>query len=59
MTVTQETDQNYGPFKGAHTRNPNKIIEEQVAQGKTRHPVWTVGLVVFFVFGGPDPETQL
>jgi hypothetical protein len=55
--VTQETDQNYGPFKGAYVRNLDALVDEQIAQGKTTSiPAWMVGLVVF---GGCDPETKL
>jgi hypothetical protein len=55
--VTQETDQNYGPFKGAYARNLDMIVDERIAQGKTTSiPAWLVGLVVF---GGTDPETKL
>ena len=47
--VTQETDQNYGPFKGAYERNLDKIVEELIAQGKTKLiPAWMVGLVIFW-----------
>jgi hypothetical protein len=55
--VTQETDQNYGPFKGAYARNLDALVDEQIAQGKTTSiPAWMVGLIVF---GGCDPETKL
>jgi len=54
--VTQETDQNYGPFKGVYTRNLDALVDERIAQGKTTSiPAWMVGLVVF---GGYDPETK-
>ena len=47
--VTQETDQNYGPFKGAYARNHDKIVKELIAQGKTKLiPAWMVGLVIFW-----------
>jgi hypothetical protein len=55
--VTQETDQNYGPFKRAYARNLDMIVDERIAQGKTTSiPAWLVGLAVF---GGTDPETKL
>ena len=55
--VTQETDQNYCPFKGAYARNLDALVDERIAQGKTTSiPAWMVGLVVF---GGCDPETKL
>ena len=50
--VTQEMDQNYGPFKGVYARNLDKIVDGRIAQGKTTSiPAWMVGLVVF---GGTD-----
>ncbi len=53
--VTQETDQNYGPFKGAYSKNLDRIIEERVEKNKpTSLPAWMVGLIVF---GGTDLET--
>ena len=54
--VTQETDQNYGPFKGQYARNLDRIVEERVDQDKTTSiPAWMVGLIVF---GGTDPITN-
>ena len=55
--VTQETDQNYGSFKGVYARNLDLVVEERIEQKKsTSLPAWTVGLIIF---GGTDPETNL
>jgi hypothetical protein len=55
--VTQETDQNYGPFQGACRTNLQLLIDERIHQEKsTSLSPWIVGLVVF---GGMDPETGL
>lgn len=54
--VTQETDQNYGPFKGQYARNLDRIVEERVDQDMTTSiPAWMVGLIVF---GGTNPLTN-
>jgi hypothetical protein len=54
--VSQETDQNYGPFKGQYSNNLDRIVEARVNQNKTTSlPAWMVGLIVF---GGTDPETN-
>ena len=57
MAVTQETDQNYGPFKTQYCKNLDVVIDKQIKQKKTTtlHP-WQVGLIVF---GGVDPETNI
>jgi hypothetical protein len=55
--VTQETDQNYGPFQGALRTNLQLVIDERIHREKsTSLSPWIVGLVVF---GGIDPETEL
>ncbi len=54
--VSQETDQNYGSFKGAYARNLDRVIEKRVESNKTTSLLaWMVGLIVF---GGVDPETN-
>jgi hypothetical protein len=55
-TVSQETDQSYGPFKHQYAKNLDAIIEARVIQNKpTSLPPWMVCLVVY---GGKDPETN-
>ena len=55
--VTQETDQNYGPFKTQYCKNLDVVIDERIKQKKsTSLPTWQVGLIVF---GGVDPETNV
>ena len=55
--VTQETDQNYCPFKTQYCKNLDVVIDERIKQKKSTalHP-WQVGLIVF---GGVDPETNI
>ena len=54
--VTQETDQNYGSFKGAYARNLDQLVEERIRHNMTTSiPVFIVGLIVF---GGQDPHTK-
>jgi hypothetical protein len=55
--VTQETDQNYSPFKTQYCKNLDVVIDERIKQKKSAalHP-WQVGLIVF---GGVDPETNI
>ena len=54
--VSQETDRNYGPFKGAYSRNLDLLVENRIKRGKSSSiPAWMVGLIVF---GGTDPETN-
>ena len=54
--VSQETDQNYGPFKTAFGKNLDRLIEERLVQNKsTSIPAWMVGLIIF---GGVDPVTN-
>jgi hypothetical protein len=54
--VTQETDQNYGPFKTGYAKNLDLVVDARMTQNKniTLHP-WQVGLIVF---GGVDEETN-
>ena len=56
--VTQECEQNYGPFKGQCSRNLDRIIEERVNHHNksTSLPPWMVGLIVY---GGTDPRFLL
>ena len=54
--VSQETDQNYGPFKTQYCKNLDAVIDERIKQKKCiQLPPWQVGLIVF---GGVDPETN-
>jgi hypothetical protein len=32
--VSQETDQNYGPFKTKHGKNLDAVVDERIKQGK-------------------------
>ena len=54
--VTQETDRNYGPFKGRFRANLGEIVDARIAAKKSflLQP-WLVGLIVF---GGTDEETR-
>jgi len=53
--VTQETDQNYGPFQSAFRLNLQVIIDARIENNKsTSLAPWMVGLIVF---GGEDPDT--
>ena len=46
--VTQETDQNYGPFKTQFRKNLTMIVDERLAQGKSVSlQPWLVGMIVF------------
>ena len=55
--VTQETDQNYGPFKTQCCKNLDALVDERLKQGKsTSLAPWQVGLIVY---GGTDLETGL
>jgi len=55
--VTQETDQNYGPFKTQYCKNLDLVVDERIKQKKTTTiPPWQVGLIVF---GGIDQETNV
>ncbi|KAL3771166.1 hypothetical protein ACHAWU_004789 [Discostella pseudostelligera] len=55
--VSQETDQNYGPFKTQYCKNLDAVVDERIKQKKCiQLPPWQVGLIVF---GGMDPETNL
>ena len=57
MAVSQETDQNYGPFKTAYARNLDAVVEGRIVKNKSSSlPPWMVGLIVF---GGTDPKTNL
>jgi hypothetical protein len=53
--VSQETDQNYGPFKTQFQKNLAVITKKQLEQKKSASlQPWLVGLIVF---GGTDPAT--
>ncbi len=54
--VSQETDQNYGPFKTQFQKNLAAVVMEQrLEQNKSVSlQPWIVGLIVF---GGTDPVT--
>jgi hypothetical protein len=55
--VTQETDRNYGPFKGRFRANLGEIVDARMAAKKSISlQPWLVGLIVF---GGSDEETGL
>jgi len=55
--VSQETDQNYGPFKTQYCKSLDVVVDERIKQKKCiQLPPWQVGLIVF---GGTDPETNL
>jgi hypothetical protein len=54
--VTQETDQNYGPFKTQYCNNLDVVVDERIKQKKSIALLpWQVGLIVF---GGVDSETN-
>jgi hypothetical protein len=54
---TQETDQNYGPFKTQYCKNLDAVVDAQLKQGKTTLLApWQVGLIVY---GGTDLEMGL
>jgi hypothetical protein len=56
-TVSQETDQNYGPFKTQYCKNLDAVVDERLKKGKsTAMAPWQVGLIVY---GGTDIETGL
>lgn len=53
--VTQETDRNYGPFKGQFRSNLGNLVDARIkAKKSVSLQPWLVGLVVF---GGTDEET--
>ena len=53
--VTQEKDQNYGPFQSAFRLNLHVIIDARIENNKSASLApWMVGLIVF---GGEDPDT--
>jgi hypothetical protein len=55
-SVSQETDQNYGPFKNQYAKNLDAVVEARVNQRKsTSLLAWMVCMIVF---GGTDPETN-
>ena len=55
--VSQETDQNYGPFKTQYCKNLDAVVDERLKKGKpTAMAPWQVGLLVY---GGTDAETGL
>ncbi len=55
--VTQETDQNYGPFKTQFLKNLDLIVDERLLKKKTLS--LQPKLVGLPLFGGVDPETNL
>jgi hypothetical protein len=53
-TASQETDQNYGPFKQQYVHNLDLVVEAHLNQNKsTSLPAWMVCLLVY---GGIDSE---
>lgn len=56
--VTQETDQNYGPFnKKQYCKNLDVVVDGRIKQKQsTSLAPWQVGSIVF---GGVDPETNI
>ena len=52
---TQETDQNYGPFKGAYRNNLHELARARFEAKK----VINITDLPFLVFGGRDPETDI
>ncbi len=55
--VTQETDQNYGPFKTRYAKNLDLVVDARLTLTKNiTLPPWQVGLIVF---GGVDEETNI
>ncbi len=53
--VTQETDQNYGPFKTQFQKNLQELSDARVGCDNSSIPPWIVGLLVF---GGTDPVSK-
>lgn len=53
--VTQETDQNYGPFKTQFQKNLEELNNARVGKCTTSIAPWLVGLLVF---GGRDPVSK-
>jgi hypothetical protein len=52
--VSQETDQNYGPFQSQFRKNLQIVVDRRIKQKKVVNLVpWVVGLIVF---GGTDVE---
>jgi len=55
--VTQETNQNYGPFKTQYCKNLDAVVDARLKQEKsTAMAPWQVGLIVY---GGTNIETGL
>jgi hypothetical protein len=55
--VTQETNQNYSPFKMQYCNNLDTVVNERSKKNKSTYiPLWQVRL---FVYGGVDTETTL
>jgi len=52
---TQETDQNYGPFKGGYRTNLQELASVRFEKKKTI----TITDLPLLVFGGTDPETEI
>ena len=56
-SVTQETDQNYGPFKTTFRKNLDNLVSQRKLEKKsTTIQSHLIGLLVF---GGVDPETNI
>jgi hypothetical protein len=53
--VTQETDQNYGPFKTVYFHNLEILVKSRYARGMTL----SVADIPLLVFGGIDGEVEL
>jgi len=53
--MAQETNQNYGPFKGQYRNNLHLLVTERFEKKKTIN----VNDPPLFVFGGEDPETGI
>jgi hypothetical protein len=55
--VTQETDQNYGPFKTQFVKNLKQVSDAKImADLPTSLPPWMFGLIGF---GGVDPVSNV
>ena len=52
---TQETDQNYGPFKGGYRNNLHNLASARFEKKKAIN----ITDLPFLVFGGIDPETSI
>ena len=58
-TVTQETDQNYGPFKTQFKENLNTLSDARIIHNdSTTLQPWMVGIIVFCGIG-PESKVDL